>query len=135
MRKRCNPNKARYWVTVAECLAKNNRGVLPADADIMQLGHNALNAYIRRYPELFSHIPQASISNRLEHWQAVARSLVEQHGAIPSTTWLLRHGNYFIRRKRAFADFPRKYEHGIIVDAKGSNTKKPSPRRVSSSRH
>ena len=109
-----NKQTAAKWISLAEQIAYDHNGTLPSDAEIMRLGHNALNAYIRRYPSLFTHLPRTPDPS--EHWLLVANKLVKRYKHIPSTTWLLNHGykafyNFMIRNKSTFAKFPRQYKH------------------------
>lgn len=60
-----NEEKYREWLKIATQISKRYGGFLPNDAEIMRLGHNALNAYMRRYPHLFSQFKRRPTVNKI----------------------------------------------------------------------
>ena len=80
-------------VQTAERLAKEH-GILPRPSWLCKNGFSALDAYMRKYPELFAHIPQQESLYSLadQHVQTAEWLAKEHNGVRPSLKWLLKNG-------------------------------------------
>jgi len=83
-----------HWIPLAEELAKEHGGTLPAQAWLVANGYSSLENARRRRPKLFSHIPQQRLKCSVRRWIPVAEQLAEEHGGtLPPHIWLAANGH------------------------------------------
>jgi len=112
------PKTPEEHVQDAERLAKKNGGILPRTGWLKKSGYSALDANMRKRPELFAHISQKNDRGKTaEEWVPFVEKLAEEHdGVLPSSYWLKKNvcsGLSFCMRKR-----PELFAH-ILQDRKG----------------
>ena len=106
-------------VQTAEQLAVEH-GIVPSRKWLRDNGHGALDQYIYKHPELFSHIPQQAKKLRKQaekHYRSsehvqTAEQLATEHGVLPGYKWLRRNGfsglyRCMRMRPELFAHIPR----------------------------
>ena len=79
------------WVSIA-CHLAARFGKLPNYAWLEQHGHGGLLHARRNHAHLFTGIEQERKGRKPHEWMPVTEALAAQHGGLPSTTWLNRHG-------------------------------------------
>ena len=109
--KEVNEKTPEEWVTIAENLARKNKGVLPKKTVLMKNGYGALVNSIYTYPEKFSHIKQDKRKTKtIDEHVKFADSLAKKNGgALPNVAWLRSNG--FISLITALTRYPDNFKH------------------------
>jgi len=103
----------------AEQLAKDHDGILPHPAWLQKNGYNTLYCVIKKYPGMFSRIPQERKQvYRVRERVPEAEQLAKDHsGMLPSGTWLKKNGYSALvdaktRYPKLFSHIPQEYKKG-----------------------
>jgi len=103
------------WVPIAEKIAKDNGGKLPINYKLVKMGYLSLSQWLKKKPELFSHIPQEvcrePVKKRrlLEEWIEIAEELEKNHGELPNYAWLRKNG--YKGMTHSMLKHPEKFKH------------------------
>ena len=102
---------AKAIIVLAEQLAAAHGGTLPNAKWLQTNGHSGVDAAMRKFPQLFAHIPQDSKKGRApEEWVPTAEKLAKERGGVlPSRRWLRKHG--FTGLSGAKRRRPELFEH------------------------
>ena len=88
-----NKKQPTEWVSVAEELAKNNAGILPANSWMRTHGYDALRCTMQRHSEIFKHLKQIKLRLTLDEQVKEAEQLAKENsGLIPAYVWLRENG-------------------------------------------
>ena len=109
-------------IAYAEALAKKHGGVLPNTGWLRKNGYEYIDSYMRKYPELFTHIEQDKKIKTVKEHVADAKKLAKEHGDIlPSPSWLRKNGYgglYLCMRKnpRPFSNIKQSSKKGKTLE-------------------
>lgn len=98
------PKKLAEWVQIAEELARESSGTLPAQKVLLEMGLGALVIAYRKFPDAFKHInrdklptarPRKATEKSPAQWVLVAEQLAEENGgSLPALAILKKSGGY-----------------------------------------
>lgn len=101
------------WVIIANDLAAEHGGILPNSKWLQHNGYHALQQCMRTYPDAFAHLEQKRLVKTVDEWVVAAEQLAQEHGGLPNTNWLTKHGHHALyavmnSNPDAFAHIPKK---------------------------
>jgi len=98
------------WLVIAEKLAKENGGLLPATSFLMEKNLYSLMWMISKYPEKFQHIKQERLHKTPDEWVVIAEKLAKENGGLlPPYIDLINGG--FNGLTLMLKRYPKKFKH------------------------